>query len=79
MGVLNPQLREPGAMPGEAKHWSVGSVCKAERIAAFAPAPYSPHEGFEGWWTFVGAFAAGALVLAFFDAVPKGYVLLTTI
>jgi hypothetical protein len=73
MALLNPELREPGAGPGEARHWTLSSVCGAARIAAFGPAPHTAHDGFEGWAPFVDAFGTGALVLALFAPTPKGY------
>jgi len=73
MPLLNPQLRELGPTPGSAKHWTLSSVCTAQRIAAFGPAPETAQEDFERWSVLVSAFVAGSLVLAFFDPVPKGY------
>lgn len=73
MGLLNPTLHDPGPTPGSAAHWALSSLCQAERIAAFGPAPERATEDFERWTELVTAFAAGALVLAFFDPVPRGY------
>lgn len=73
MGLLNPQIREPGPTPGSAKHWTLASLCAAQRIAGFGPAPHTAQEDFERWSVFVPTFVDGSVVLAFFDPVPKGY------
>ena len=73
MALLNPTLRDEGPTPGSAAHWTLTSVCTAQRIAAFGPAPVRAVEDFERWTPVATAFADGALVLAFFDPIPKGY------
>lgn len=73
MGLLNPTLHDPGPTPGSAAHWTIASLCQAERIAAFGPAPERATEDFERWTELVTTFAGGALVLAFFDPVPRGF------
>ena len=73
MAILNPTLREAGPTPGSAKNWTVTSLCHAQRIAAFTPAPARAAEDFERWSVFLTAFPDGALVLAFFDVAPEGY------
>jgi hypothetical protein len=73
MPLLNPTLRDPGPTPGSAAHWTITSRCAAQRLAAFGPAPSRAVEDFERWWTFAPAFGEGSLVLALFDAVPRGY------
>ena len=71
--LLNPTLRDPGPTPGSAAHWTLTSVCAAQRLAAFAPAPSRAWEDFERWTTLATSFPEGSVVLAFFDPVPKGY------
>lgn len=73
MALVNPTLRDPGATPGSAKGWTIASLCKAQRIAAFGPAPVRATEDFERWGDLLTAFPDGALVLAFFDVSPEGY------
>lgn len=73
MGLLNPTLRDPGPAPGSAAHWTIVSVCQAERIAAFGPSPERAQEDFERWNDLVLAFTGGALVVAFFDPIARGY------
>ena len=73
MAILNPTLREAGPTPGSAKSWTLTSLCHAQRIAAFAPAPARAAEDFERWSELVTAFPDVALVLAFFDVAPEAY------
>lgn len=73
MGLLNPTLVDPGPTPGSSAHWTLTSSCSAQRIAAFGPPPERAVEDFERWSWLVTVFPDGALVLAFFDPVPKGY------
>lgn len=73
MAILNPTLREAAPTPGSPKSWKLTSLCQAQRIAAFSPAPERAAEDFERWTELVTAFPDGALVLAFFDVAPEGY------
>jgi hypothetical protein len=73
MSFVNPTLRDPGSTPGSAKGWTIASLCQAQRLAAFAPAPARAAEDFERWSDFQATFPDGSLVLAFFDVAPEGY------
>ncbi|MFI5299197.1 MAG: hypothetical protein ACHREM_13960 [Polyangiales bacterium] len=70
--LLNPNFHDPGPTPGAAAHWTIASSCSAARIAAFGPTPVTGTEDFERWWSLSIAFVDGALVLAFFDPIPRG-------
>jgi hypothetical protein len=70
MGIVNSTFSEPGAMPGQAKGWTIVSRCQAERWAAFGENLPTAYEDFERWSRLQLAFGAGQLVLGFF--APRG-------
>jgi hypothetical protein len=73
MALVNPTLQEAGPTPGSATGWKVASLCQAQQIAGFGPAPARSAEDFERWYELRGAFGVGSLVIAFFDAASQGY------
>ncbi len=70
--LLNPAFHDPGALPGEAAHWALRTLCQAQRIAGFGPVPETAAEDFERWAEFDDAFEPGALSMAMFDPLAEG-------
>jgi hypothetical protein len=70
MSVANPNFRDPGPTPGSAAHWTITSLCRRSRIAAFGPAPEGAQEDFERWSTWQSELST--VVRAFFDSAIDG-------
>lgn len=73
MALLNPSFEHPGALPGEAEHWTLTAVTSLEEIAGFGAAPEDAWEDFERWFELLAGIEGVAVVLAFFDGARKGY------
>jgi hypothetical protein len=70
--LLNPTFSDPGATAGEAAHWTLRTLCQAQRIAGFGPAPERAQEDFERWFALRTNFAQGDVAMAMFDALAEG-------
>jgi hypothetical protein len=73
MPVENPGFETPGAAPWEAAGWTLVTLARGRRFAAFRPPPVPGVEDFETWAAWKEAFAPHDLVVASFDPLaPKG-------
>jgi hypothetical protein len=71
--LLNPTFHDPGALPGEAVHWTLRTLCQGQRIAGFGPVPESAQEDFERWFELRKSFGQADIAIAMFDSLAEGY------
>jgi hypothetical protein len=73
MPIANPTFADAGATPGSAARWTIRSLCRRARIAAFGPTPEEALESFERWCSHLSRFDDVVAPHAFFDAAPRGF------
>jgi hypothetical protein len=67
MALQNPSFEEAGALPGEARHWTLTAFTSLEVLAGFGAAPEEAQEGFESWYPHLSTIEDVPVVLAFFE------------
>lgn len=71
MAVLNPSFEDPGALPGEAEHWTLTTTTSLEKVAGFGPVPHRAWEDFERWFELLYDFDGLTMAIATFDLADE--------